>query len=76
MAKDPISRRKPLAPAAFKCLDNALMANQEAARMLVKVIRGRGQLSAEEMALLGLALQEINVSNDAVREAKLCGKND
>ena len=77
MAKDPISRRKPLAPAAFRCLDNALMANSEASRMLVKVIKGLqgGQMGAEErMALLGLSLQEINRSDRAVIEAKLCGK--
>ena len=68
-------RRKPLPYAAVQLIDAALMANTDAVRALMPVVRGEG-LSREELyRRLAEAIHCIHESTDALREARAANAN-
>jgi len=68
-------RRKPLPYAAAQLIDAALMANSDAVRALMPVVRGEG-LSREELyRRLAEAIHAIHESTEALREARAANVN-
>ena len=63
-------RRKPLPYASVELIDKALMANADAVRALLPLVRGTILDPAEKMGKLGEVIHQIHESTSYLKEAK------